>query len=453
MLITFSIENYRSFREEQTLNLLASKRLGKGSIGQVRSLPEIDEDILTTVALYGANGAGKSNLVSAVRFVERLVLFGTEPGERIPYRPFIFDESTPSQPMTFDMQLLAGGSVFRYGFSCDDKTVHEEWLGVYDGKKERQLFNRNTGADGAVEVKLPSQSLLSDAKKIKALAEVGARPNQLFLTEIVNLDDPKAQGSLLRQLVEWFAETLHVVLPDFPVSILFKLVAEDASFATFASQFLRGANTGISNLSVQTEIAPKSQWERMQKLAKHLFGEGAREKEFRIGSDEGELFVDVDDNDTVKIRRISTEHGEYTLPLFEESDGSKRLLNLLPLLYKMKEKGAVIIIDELERSLHPMLAHKFIEFFHQSLESAPGQLVFTTHETTLLDPDLLRRDSIWFTEKDQVGASSLYSLSDFKVRKDLKLRKHYLQGRFGAVPFLGGIDRLIEEEMVPETAS
>jgi AAA15 family ATPase/GTPase len=416
-------------------------------VNRIAELPDTDEDILTTVALYGANGAGKSNLVSAMRFVEKLVLSGTEPGERIPYRPFVFDESTPSQAMTFDLQLLAGGSVFRYGFSCDDKTVHEEWLGVYDGKRERQLFNRHTDKDGAVEVKLASKPLLSDAKKIKALAEVGARSNQLFLAEIVNLDDPEAQGSFLRHIVEWFAETIHIVSPDFPVARLPRLIAKDASFVTFASQFLSGSSTGISKLRVNIDKAP----EEMKRLWDTLSMD--TEKDFVIGTDEGELFIDSDDNNTVKIRRVSAEHGQYILPLHEESDGSRRLLNLLPLLYKMKEKGAVIVIDELERSLHPILAHKFIEFFQQSVESAPSQLVFTTHETTLLDPDILRRDSIWFTEKDQAGATSLYSLSDFKVRKDLKLRKHYLQGRFGAVPFLGGIDRLIEEEMVSETTS
>jgi hypothetical protein len=137
---------------------------------------------------------------------------------------------------------------------------------------------------------------------------------------------------------------------------------------------------------------------------------------------------------------------EIALDLLEESDGTRRLLNLIPALHHMKESGAVYLIDEIDRSLHPILVKNFLELFLKSCEGQPGQIIVTTHESNLLDLDLFRRDEIWFAEKDQGAATRLYSLADFKIRKDLEIRKHYLQGRFGAVPFLGDINRLLDKQ-------
>jgi AAA15 family ATPase/GTPase len=134
-----------------------------------------------------------------------------------------------------------------------------------------------------------------------------------------------------------------------------------------------------------------------------------------------------------------------SLDLQEESDGTRRLLNLIPAL-QTHGGSAVYFIDEIDRSLHPMLVWKFLEFFLKSPADGHRQIIVTTHESNLLDLDLLRRDEIWFAEKDQDAATHLYSMVDFKVRKDHEIRKHYLQGRFGAVPFLGNLDRLLEEQ-------
>jgi hypothetical protein len=138
------------------------------------------------------------------------------------------------------------------------------------------------------------------------------------------------------------------------------------------------------------------------------------------------------------------------LELAEESDGTRRLLNLISALHRLRTIGGVYIIDEIDRSLHPMLVKEFLEFFLKSRSAGAGQIIVTTHESNLLDQDLLRRDEIWFAEKDQSAATRLYSLLDFKVRNDLEIRKHYLQGRFGAVPFLGNLDNLPAMTDAPE---
>lgn len=135
---------------------------------------------------------------------------------------------------------------------------------------------------------------------------------------------------------------------------------------------------------------------------------------------------------------------ETTLEIFEESAGTRRLLDLLPALYQLKARSGVYFIDEIDRSMHPMLVSKFREFFLRTCTAAPCQIIVTTHESHLLNLDLLRRDEIWFAEKGSDGATNLYSLTDFNVRNDLHIQKGYLQGRFGAVPFLGGLDRLAQ---------
>jgi AAA15 family ATPase/GTPase len=459
MLLSFSVENFRSFRAEQTFNLLASKRLGVCSSPHCCEVPGTGENVLRVASLYGANGAGKSNLVRALDLVDGLVRCGTPPGKPIAYRPFLLDGETSSKPTSFELQYLADGEVFRYGFCYDRDRIHEEWLDVYEGKKERNLFSRATNEDGGVTVSLGPAAAqgASDSQKVRALAEVGARPNQLFLTEVVNLYDPEAQGPRFQRAVKWFSSTLAVIEADTPFTLLAHTIATDEAFAEFAGRFLQEASTGISGLEVQTKeisksdasLLPSAVWERLlEDVAEGDVGILAR-------PGDQDIFVNGSRKDVFTLRKIAALHqtakGQRTrLPLNEESDGSRRLLNLLPALYGLTTQGGVFVIDELERSMHPMLARKFIEFFSRAVRRTKSQLVFTTHETTLLDLHLLRRDGIWFAEKDNEGATHLYSLADFKVRKDLRIEKGYLEGRFGAIPFLGGIDHLIEEQAAAE---
>ena len=458
MLLSFSVENFRSFAAEETFNLLADKRL-KIESPHCCAVPGTDEHALRVASLYGANGAGKSNLVRALDFLKQLVLLGTPPGEPIPYEPFLMDDESRTKPSSFELQFLQQDEVFRYGACFDANRVHEEWLAVYEGKKERNLFTRVGKEDGTVTVTLEATAKGADhPKKIQALSQVGARANQLFLTEVVNLDDPEAQGPHFRKAIKWFVSTLATIDANSRFTMLAETIAADEMFAEFAARFLREANTGIAHLEVQTTEVPRSRPpSKLFGMMRDMFRDSAERREAVVRGLEGkETPIDSSREDLTKQRKIMALHDgakgrQIRLPLREESDGSQRLLHLLPALYRLTAEGGVFVVDELERSMHPMLARKFIEFF---LEADPGgrsQLIFTTHESTLLDLDLVRRDGIWFAEKDQKGASHLYSLADFKVRKDLKLDKGYFAGRFGAIPFLGGIDRLIEEQAAAET--
>ena len=451
MLISFSINNFRSFKTEQTLSLLASKRLGttRGST-DCYDMPGTKEQALRVASVYGANAAGKSNLVQALAVLQQLVLRGTQPRNLAPFQPFLLDPKSRKKPTSFDLQFVEDGNVFRYGICYDASRVHEEWLSVYQQKKESILFSRVSKNDGAAEVTLgPAAKGRNSPSKIKSLADVGSRKNQSFLAEIVNLDDPKARGTLFQSAVNWLTSTLAVILADAPYERLTARLLVDKKFAKFAGGFLRDAGTGVDGLNVQVgKMSVASVPRNVLPLLMSL----PQNQGYVLPLTHGiEMLVDGATKDAVKIRQIAAQHsspsGDQTqFPFQIESDGTQRLLHLLPALYALLEKGGVFVVDELERSMHPMLARKFIEYFKKVGHKTKSQLIFTTHESTLLDQKLMRRDGIWFTEKDKVGATHLYSLVDFKVRNDRDIEKGYLTGRFGAIPFLGGIDRLMEEQ-------
>ena len=449
MLLSFSVENFRSFRAEETLNLLASKRSGTPEPPYCYKVPGADEHVLRVTSLYGANGAGKSNVVRALAILERLVLHGTPRDERMPYKPFRLDDESPTKPTVFDLRFIAEGEVFRYGICYDADRVHEEWLDVYEGKKERSLFTRSNGETGNVAIEF-APSAKGIPSQIESLADSGIRPNQLFLAEIVDRDE-ETQGPRFGCVVNWFKHTLGIIEPDAQFRALARKIATDENFAEFAGKFLREASTGVASIKVDTKTLSRKKLPPLSKEQEEAIDMLDGTAPIPWGPDGEEMIVDASRKDVVQFHRIlalhdATKGRSVEFSLSEESDGSRRLLNLLPALYRVKAGGGVFVVDELERSMHPILAKKFIEFFLKVADVARSQLIFTTHESTLLDLDLMRRDAIWFAEKDDVGASHLYSLADFKVRKDLDIEKGYFAGRFGAVPFLGGIDRLIEQQ-------
>jgi uncharacterized protein len=461
MLLSFSVSNFRSFKTEQTLDLIASKRLGKNEDSpHCCQVPGSDEHVLRIASLYGANGAGKSNLVRAISLVQKMILTGSSPQQALPYNPFLLSVKSNKEPTYFELRFIEEGEVFRYGISFDEERIQEEWLDVYDNKKENCLFNRICDKDELTKVNLGKAINYDHASnKLKALAEVGARPNQLFFSEIINLDDPEAQGPRIRSVIRWVKKTLNLIEPDKTFVSIIESIARNEAFAKFASMYLREANTGISHLEIHTEDIPES--EKGTSFLKYIYNkiiESTTSASNLLAQDREIILSEMAKNLDFKIRKImasheSNESQRTELPLNEESDGSKRLLQLLPALYRLSDQGGVFVIDELERSMHPMLARKFVEYFLKAARNRHSQLIFTTHESTLLDLDLMRRDGIWFAEKNDEGETHLYSLADFKVRNDLRIEKGYLQGRFGAVPFLGGIDRLMEQEAAAEAGA
>lgn len=405
-----------------------------------------DKSALKAAVVYGANAAGKSNLVVAMDLARDAVVHGTGPIKRICASQFAKGGDSPSQ---FQFIFQTQGYQFDYGFELQEGKLLSEWL-VLEGsehtKKEVKLFDRTNS-----EVEIAKSSKLPDGKDVAQLLEtlnsLGVKEDQLFLHQVISSTSSEKRGPTLNAAIDWFKFGLNVIMPRASHVALISLIDEEPDFRKWASSFLSSTSTGIHAMKVEKTKIPS---EDVPEQLVEILQDGAH-----VGSAGIEFEIDDADSQKVVRRNLKMLHpipggDEFELPLREESDGTQRLLELLPSLYQFGverneyEGDVTFVIDELDRSMHPVLAHAFLRFFLETKHEKQHQLIVTTHETHLLDGDLLRRDEIWFAEKDKAQVSKTYSLMDFKPRNDLRLQRGYLHGRFGAIPFIGNMDKLRE---------
>lgn len=443
MLIDFSVANFRSFGEEQSLSMIAGGKF-KDHEHHCVSMPRTEKQILKTSVIYGANAAGKSNLVKAIDFVRDLVVFDVDPAKRIAVNQFRFTD-TADQVASFDIRFLAEGRIYQYGFDLNISGIVAEWLvATNDSNREVEIFNRVGQEISLGNLKSFSDDGSTSASALIALKQLGARPNQLLLNKVVDLA-PEKRGSLLHSACWWFTACLTVIEPSSHFGSLLTLLDSNKEFSEFAKQFLETIGTGIDALNVEqveidTDQMPKEIVEGLQQV-------GDSEAVFSLGPG-SDMRLDTSDSKKMVRRNLMSGHRigakDYTLSFSDESDGTQRFMNLLPALFYLSNTCHVFVIDELDRSLHPLLSYQLLKFFTEACPGSGQQMIVTTHETHLLDQDLLRRDEIWFVEKDDSQQSKLTSLANMNVRKDMRIEKGYLHGRFGGVPFIGNTDRLME---------
>ena len=449
MIVSFSVTNFRSFSSEQTFSMVASNRVAANHENHTFAIPDSNEKALKTAVIYGANGAGKSNLFKALQFLRNLALKPKKKNTGTGRDAFCF-YADKKQFSEFDLQFITNDKLYRYGVTLDDERLIEEWLVQVKGSKEIALYERILDENGSVKI----NGLKTANEKLKALVTVGSPHNQSFLATVQATLESEEYPEL-KPIIDWFDDGLTLISPDTTIPSLGLLLDSNTSLLDFAGNFLSASSTGINKLTVQkNEI---SEDELRSFLPKDLASKLIEEINTESGS---ATLIPLGDNNELLIERTNEKHyfrvsvqSEHKHPdgsvvkldLDEESDGTKRLLYLLPALHHLRTNSAVFFIDEIDRSMHPILSKQFLEFFLKSCNNGQHQIIVTTHESNLLDLDLLRRDEIWFAEKDNEGSSHLYSLTDFKVRNDLDIRKGYLQGRFGAIPFLGNLDSLLTE--------
>ncbi len=453
MIVSFSVSNFRSFASEETISLVASSRLRGRHDDHTVQIPDSNERALRTAVLYGANGAGKSNLFKALQYLKSMALSTRKKGSGTQREKFVFSEGL-DDASSFDVQFIVNEQLYRFGMKVDDLRVREEWLIRVIGGRERVLYERVT--DEANKVTIDASGLKGSGGKLLALATVGGPPNQSFLATIQATLDVSELTDELREVIRWFEHSLHLVKPGESFLPVGHLLASDPEFEKFASEFLKASSTGVDYLEpIQQEVSEEEMRKRVPQwtLSELLDTEG---NDSAVSLRDGEeLVVERKGNNRYFHIAVRGAHkhsaGMITsLNWSEESDGTRRLLNLVPALYHLRKSSVTYFVDEVDRSLHPILVWNFLQFFLKSCAGRQSQIILTTHESNLLDLDLLRRDEIWFAEKNPKGATQLYSLTDFKVRNDLQIRKHYLDGRFGAIPFLGNLDRLRRDELVEQ---
>lgn len=447
MLAQFRVENFRSFREETELSMVASS-CGDHPSHVIEDDTGKSISLLRVGALYGANASGKSNLVKALSFARKLIVDGTKSEQPTGTEPFLIHEDWEAKPSRFEFVIKYGGKLYTYGFVVGAQRVLEEWLFVVSNVREQRWFERVSRRGEKVQVDIGHALARKSSKKRQMLdfVAMGTRPNQLFLTEMHERNVPA-----VKPLMHWFRNVLTILPAGSRYRLLDLRVHEDSEFTHFLGKLLAEVDTGVSSLRTETlDVDFDKQFPGMPDdvkadIAKVIAGK----KLVQIMSPSGNQFImSGGDGGRPSLLKLRAVHGtstgqEATFDFEQEADGTQRLAHLAPALFDLKSEEKVYFVDEIDRSMHPILSRALIRtFIAGTNRNARNQLFFTTHETALLDQDLLRRDEIWFVEKDRDQGSHLTSLWDFKVRQDASLRKWYLQGRFGAIPFIGDVTQL-----------
>lgn len=434
MLIRFTLENFRSFYEEATFSMYPGRMQSHSK--HIIQHGQNDIDVLRIGLLYGANASGKSNLIKAMAFAHNIILEGVKAKHRIPVEPFKLKKSAASQASRFEFEFISQGQAYAYGFSLDSQRIHDEWLYLMYKQSEKALFERTTTAKNETAVSFPHPKLLkTDDSQFLQFVARSTRPNQLFLSQSIENNVPDFEPAF-----DWFKDTLTLIFPESRVFGLQARIQQDENFSTLLADFLSRMGTGVDEVCLYPTEVDKSGLPAalIAEISDELSQHDEDGRAILNDSRGGRYLVRLNEQHQVTIDALGTirktETGEKIMfDMLEESDGTQRLFDLFPIIHSAKQK--VFIIDELERSLHPNLVRRFIDYVLQNQTN--NQLIVSTHEATLLDLELLRRDEIWFVEKTPTGNSTLYSLEEFKPRKDLDIRKGYLQGRFGAIPILG----------------
>jgi uncharacterized protein len=442
MILQFTVQNFRSFHQEETLNLAAGpERRHHDHLIKVNGVP--GQGLLKVAAIYGANAAGKSNLVKALAFMQGYIKTGPQAGEATGRQAFKLAPEAKTTPTVMTLVFLSDEVIYDYGFALDDAQVVEEWLVRRDGGRERRLFHRQAGPDQRVFVPTIDLDSLAQNEQDRDLLKVVerlARPNQLLLNAL--LDKSLAA---LSPVIKWLTKTLVILPVGAQVADLGEHVRDNEKFREFLIGALSHADTGIrevTGVKVPLNIPfPKMEDDQPAGHNNALPDEKkAKVKNFVNGILD---FFDEMREDLVVVE-VQTGHAlpNGAIQHFkaeEESDGTQRFMHLVYALYTCQAKPVIYVIDELDRSLHTLLCHAFIKQFLQI--SGQAQLIFTSHDTNLLDAELLRRDEIWFAQKNEDGATHLSSLHEYRVRGDLQYERSYLKGRFGGIPLLRALTR------------
>ena len=396
MLIQFSVENYLSIKDKVVLSLLSSR----DNEHPEHLIADGNKNYLKSAVIYGANASGKSNVLNAFWFMVNYVLtsHNQQLHKTIARSPFKFDPETPARPSSFEVIFTTEGVRYAYGFSVTDKAVTEEYLYYYPNGRQALIFERKNTKDFRFTVDVDEQNTLKERTSA----------NKLYLSVASNWSYAK-----VIPVLEWFASCQ--IITKNSVADAYGIEAEqlkDDDYRRVIASMLRVADLGIQALQMRDSDPAPSQ--------------------------RSDIFANID-----AIHTVHDANGNacsYALNMAEESDGTNSYFKLIGVVKKVLDEGTLLIVDELDAHLHPLLTKHLVSLFN-SVEFNPNgaQLIFTSHNTNLLDLDVLRRDQIWFAEKDELtAATDLFSLQAFSIRKDTKLEKGYLIGHYGAIPFIKG---------------
>jgi AAA15 family ATPase/GTPase len=452
MLLRFTVENVFSFGKRKEFNLFPYTRL---NTLKHHCYERLDIKVLKVAALYGANGAGKSNLVKAIGWLQNVVYGGSLPTSlrHSGFKLFVEGDEQPKSQM-IAIEFIASGQAFYYGLEWKEGIILTEEL-YHSGlgkKEDKLLFERKTNEKRHTTVKL-AENIEQDQKGRllkEILVEEFAEPDKSVFKWLA------ARESTLfipiKQAQYWFEGNLRVLSPNTKPHAIMLQLERNKSFKKYADDTMRTFKTGIDSLETKTIPFDKFFGEEEERFLEEIRQQFAENPHAVIELEGDDEMVITKEEDAILVKYLETSHSKINgskviFDIEQESDGTRRLIDFLPMLYETMTHDAVFFIDEIERSIHPLLIKELVRKFADN-PNTKGQLIFTTHESNLLDQQIFRQDEIWFAEKDQEGSTDLYTLSDFKEHKTIDIQKGYLNGRYGSIPFLGDLKALNWEEYV-----
>ena len=410
MLLEFRVKNFRCLRDEQVLSMVASS---DKTLQEKNTTPTGIKGIpyaLNSAAIYGANAGGKTTIIRALATMQHIVLHSaTKPSQNklqtnLPITTFLLDTESSALPTNFEVSFVKQGIRYEYGFSCTPEKILTEYLDVYKTAQPQRWFERRLVDDKYV------YSFSSHFKGQKKSWQEQTRPDALFLSTAIQLN-----SELLIPVFAFFSKDLFIVSSIMSFKNIFPILSflhGSQELQKEICEFLRAADISIESIEIQ--------------------------KKERTVHDEN-IPVEARTHYEVFFTH-NTAKGRATFPLSAESDGTRNLFYLYTPLFMGLDSGETFVIDELDSSLHPTVVRKLILFYHSKRHNPHGaQLIFTTHDTSLLHgvgKDLLRRDQVWFVEKNEDQASELYSLAEFNSTNDRNPERSYFQGRYGGLPFI-----------------
>jgi hypothetical protein len=436
MLIEFRVGNFRSFDEPQTFSLVASSDTRHPD----NCIPFGKVHLLKSAAVYGANASGKSNLIKAIDFMWRFILHSATAmnvGDEIPVVPFQLNPSSRGKASFFEAAFVVDEVRYQYGFTATSKRVQDEWLIAYPKGRPQHLLERRFHR----ETEATAWAFRGELQKEATLLKERTRDNGLVLSRGAELN-----VSPLTTVFLWFRQQLSVLyLSSSPEALIQETairIKDDAAFRERILKLIRHADLGISGLEVDEEKYSPLRMGRSGMPLWHMAGSPSPLLTRILSSERTDSGVRAQlgffafrslhqssDGETVRFNFLEA-----------ESNGTQRFFALAGPWLDALDQGALLVIDELDCSMHPSLTRKLVELFQTRAANSKGaQLVFSTHDSTLMDLELFRRDQIWIVEKDRAGASRLSSLYDFeeKPRNNEAVQRRYLAGHYGGVPVFG----------------
>lgn len=440
MLLQYIVSNFKSIGHPIEFSMLPSRK-----VVDERFLKSIHTkngvwEVLRRGGLFGPNASGKSSFIESIAFARDFIVDGQKSGKGIRVDQFRGDFEELKGISTFQFVFYLNEEVYEYGFSLDRYQVHEEWLMQLAESGFVPLFTRVTDDLGKTEIDIESSFTDKDSKE-RMLAEVlkesirENQRNQLFLYKLHDNGIKKAE-----MIVNWF-RSLQIIFPETKVKALPIRMKDDVELRTYIGDMLRKMDTGVFDISVASKEIDFHDFAEKLQVPQEIL-EDIEEIKNGIVSFGGKYFVFAEDSrkrtTLVQLKFMHKLNGKAAnFDIDEESDGTQRLLDLLPMLFAMREDGhAIYFVDEIDRSLHTKLSQYLLSEFIRCGENTFNQIVFTAHDVNLINMNDFRQEEIWFIEKSNLGHSRLRPLSDFNLQKGQDALKAYLCGRFGAIPMI-----------------